>query len=78
MANRSTSSGGMRVMARSGHRADIDLETVDAVVFCGGTAWQSPGAPDIAGLARAAAKKGKVVAAICDGTVALSADRAFG
>ena len=37
---------------------DIDAEAIDAVVFCGGTAWQSPGAPDIAGLARTAARKG--------------------
>jgi putative intracellular protease/amidase len=66
-----TSSGGMRVMGDMAI-ADIDLDAVDAVVFCGGTAWQSPGAPDITRLARAAAKKGKVVAGICDGTVALA------
>lgn len=65
------SSGGMRVMADLS-MADIDVEAVDAVVFCGGTAWQSPGAPDIAKLARTAAKKGRVVAGICDATVALA------
>lgn len=66
-----TSSGGMRVMADMA-MADINLDAVDGVIFCGGTAWQSPGAPDIAKLARAAAKKGKVVGAICDATVALA------
>lgn len=65
------SSGGMRVMADLSID-QIDLEAVDAVVFCGGSAWQSPGAPDIAKLAKAAAKKGRVVAGICDGTMALA------
>lgn len=65
------SSGGMRVMADLA-MADIDVDAVDAVVFCGGTAWQSPGAPEIGWLAKAAAKKGRVVAGICDATVALA------
>ncbi len=65
------SSGGMRVMADLS-MDQVDVETVDAVVFCGGAAWQSPGASDIAKLAKSAAKKGRVVAAICDGTVALA------
>ena len=66
-----TSAGGMRVIGDFAME-DIDVEAVDAVVFCGGSAWQSPGAPDIAKLAKAAAKKGRIVAAICDGTVALA------
>ncbi|HEY9013036.1 MAG TPA: DJ-1/PfpI family protein [Devosia sp.] len=65
------SAGGMRVAADLAVE-DIELDKVDAVVFCGGTAWQSPGAPDIAKLAKAAVKKGKVVAGICDGTMALA------
>lgn len=65
------SAGGMRVAADLAIE-DIDLDKVDALVFCGGSAWQSPGAPDITKLARAAARKGKVVAGICDGTVALA------
>ena len=66
-----TSAGGMRVMADLA-MAEIDVQAIDAIVFCGGTAWQSPGAPDIARLARAATRKGRVVAGICDGTVALA------
>lgn len=66
-----TSAGGLRITPDMA-MGDIDLDGVDAVVFCGGSAWQSPGAPDIAKLAKAAAKKGKVVAGICDGTVALA------
>lgn len=66
-----TSAGGMRVMGDLAI-ANIDLDAVDAVVFCGGTAWQSPGAPDILKLARQAARKGKVVAGICDATVAMA------
>lgn len=66
-----TSAGGMKITPDMA-LADIDPDSVDAVVFCGGSAWQSPGAPDIAGLAKAAARKGKVVAGICDGTVALA------
>jgi putative intracellular protease/amidase len=66
-----TSSGGMKVTPNLAIE-DIDLETVDAVIFCGGPAWQMPGAPDISKLAKAAVKKGKIVGAICDGTVALA------
>lgn len=49
---------------------DINVETLDALIVCGGTAWQEPGAPDLTALLRAAREKGKVVGAICDGTVA--------
>ena len=66
-----TSAGGMRVTPDLAVD-EIDLDGVDAVVFCGGSAWQLPGAPDIGKLAKAAAKKGKVVAGICDGTVGLA------
>jgi len=66
-----TSAGGMRVMGDMAI-AKIDPGAVDALVLCGGTAWQSPGAPEILKLARQAARKGKVVAGICDATVALA------
>jgi len=49
---------------------EIDLDTFDALIVCGGTAWQAPGAPDIGPLLRAAHGAGKIVGAICDGTVA--------
>ena len=49
---------------------DIDVGALDALIVCGGTAWQKPGAPDLTSLLRAARDKGKVIGAICDGTVA--------
>lgn len=66
-----TSSGGMRVMPDMALEK-IDVDALDALIICGGTAWQTPGAPDISGLARSAAKRGKIIGAICDGTVALA------
>jgi len=54
-----TSSGGMKVTLDMALE-DIDPDHVDAVIFCGGPAWQSPNAPDISKLAHAAARKGKV------------------
>src|SRR5688572_25455128 len=59
-----TSSGGMKVTLDMALE-DIDPDHVDAVIFCGGPAWQSPNAPDISKLAHAAARKGKVIGAIC-------------
>lgn len=64
-----TSAGGLKVTPDTSIEA-IDLDAVDAVVVCGGTAWQSPGAPDIAPLLTAARSKGKLIGLICDGTVA--------
>lgn len=66
-----TSSGGMEVNAGLALEV-VDIGTLDAVIVCGGTAWQRPGAPDIAPLVHAAHASGKVVGAICDGTVALA------
>jgi putative intracellular protease/amidase len=64
-----TSSGGMKVVP------DLTLEDIkpaafDAIVVSGGTAWQSPGAPDLTALLRSAKDAGKVIGLICDGTVA--------
>jgi putative intracellular protease/amidase len=66
-----TSSGGMKVSP------DLALESLDpagydVLVICGGTIWQSPEAPDIAPIAKAFHAKGKTLAGICDGTVALA------
>ena len=64
-----TSMGGMKVTPDLALE-DIDLDGVDAILVCGGTAWQQPGAPDLTQLLTAAQAKDKVVGAICDGTVA--------
>jgi putative intracellular protease/amidase len=66
-----TSAGGMKVTPDVAFE-EIDVDAIDALVFSGGTAWQSPGAPEIGKIAKAAARKGKVVAGICDATVALA------
>src|SRR5690606_21429274 len=64
-----TSAGGMKVTPGIALE-DVDLDAIDAVIVCGGTAWQRPGAPDIGPLLRAARARDKVIGAICDGTVA--------
>ncbi len=63
------STGGMKVAADVALE-DIDVDALDALIVCGGTAWQQPGAPDLQALLAAAEAKGKVIGAICDGTVA--------
>jgi putative intracellular protease/amidase len=64
-----TSTGGMKVTPDLALE-DIDLSDLDALIVCGGVAWQQPGAPDLSVLLKAARQKGRVVGAICDGTVA--------
>lgn len=66
-----TSAGGMTVAADVALE-DVDLDTFDALIICGGTAWQQPGAPDISRVAQAARQRGKLIGAICDATVALA------
>lgn len=66
-----TSAGGMRVTP---HLAveEIDIGTIDAVLVNGGTIWQTPDAPDLGVLLRAARDGGKTVGGICDGVIALA------
>ncbi|MDB5539459.1 MAG: glutamine amidotransferase [Devosia sp.] len=64
-----TSSGGMTVTPELAME-ELDVAAYDAIIICGGTAWQSPGAPDIAPLLDAAKAEGKLIGLICDGTVA--------
>lgn len=66
-----TSSGGMRVMADLALE-EVEAANLDAFIICGGTIWQTPQAPDVAGISRAVLESGKVLAGICDGTVALA------
>ena len=64
-----TSTGGMKV-APDLALESLDLEQFDALIVCGGEIWQTPNAPDLTELLHAARVKGKVIGAICDGTVA--------
>jgi putative intracellular protease/amidase len=64
-----TSSGGMTVSSEL-TLEDVDPADCDAIIVCGGTAWQSPEAPDIAPLLQNAKAKGKLIGLICDATVA--------
>jgi putative intracellular protease/amidase len=64
-----TSSGGMKVMPDMAVE-DVQPEAFDAVIVCGGTAWQSANPPDVAAMLHAARDKGVLLGLICDGTVA--------
>jgi putative intracellular protease/amidase len=64
-----TSTGGMQVTPDLALE-QIEVSELDAIVVCGGEAWQKPNAPDLTAVLEAAHKDGKVVGAICDGTVA--------
>lgn len=66
-----TSSGGLRVTPDLAVE-DIDVSAIDALVVNGGTAWSQEHAPDIGGVLVAARDAGKVVAGICDATLALA------
>lgn len=64
-----TSTGGMKVTPDL-TLEDMDVDTLDALIVCGGEIWQTPSAPDLTALLTEAHRKGKVIGAICDGTVA--------
>jgi putative intracellular protease/amidase len=66
-----TSSGGMTVTPDMAVD-DVDVDTLDALVVCGGSIWSTREAPDLSRLLRSAYEHGKVVAGICDGTKALA------
>ena len=66
-----TSSGGLKVTPDLAVE-DIDVGSIDALVVNGGAAWSQPGAPDIGTVLIAARDARKVVAGICDGTLALA------
>lgn len=62
-----TSAGGMTVTPDLAAE-DVRPEAFDAVIVCGGTAWQSPNPPDIAALLHATKDKDVLLGLICDGT----------
>jgi len=65
------SAGGLRVTPDLAI-ADIDPGAMDALVLNGGTAWSAPDAPELGDVLHAARASGRLVAAICDGTLALA------
>jgi len=66
-----TSMGGLKVQPEMTFET-LDLEAIDALVISGGLIWKTPDAPAIGQAVRKAHARGKVVAAICDGTLALA------
>ncbi len=66
-----TSMGGLRAMPDTAFN-DIDLGKVRALLVIGGTIWESPAAPDITELLRAANWDQRLIGAICGGTRALA------
>lgn len=65
------SMGGMRVAA-DGAAENLRADAFDGLVLCGGTIWETEKAPDLAPVIDAFASSGKLVAAICGGTLALA------
>ena len=63
------SSGGLTVTPDLS-MAGIDVEAVDLLVVCGGTAWQSENPPDIGPLLSAFHARGRPIALICDAVLA--------
>jgi putative intracellular protease/amidase len=64
-----TSTGGMKITPDM-KLEDLDPSKLDALIVCGGAAWQKPGAPDLTELLQKTKAAGKIIGAICDGTVA--------
>ena len=62
-----TSSGGMRVTPDLATE-DVQPEAFDAVIICGGSAWQGDNPPDISVLLQATSDKGTLLGLICDAT----------
>lgn len=66
-----TSSGGMKVMPDLAVDA-IDPAQLDVLLVCGGSAWEQPDAADVTATLRSVHAAGKVVGAICAGTLQLA------
>jgi putative intracellular protease/amidase len=66
-----TSSGGMKVTPDMAV-ADIDAADIDALIVCGGSAWEQPDAPDVTAALRDVHGAGKVVGGICAATLQLA------
>ncbi len=62
-----TSTGGLRIMPDMAAE-EVKPAEFDAVIVCGGTAWQSDAPPDIAPLLHATKDSGTLLGLICDAT----------
>src|SRR5690606_16921907 len=65
------SAGGMLVSPDLAFE-NVDFRAVDALVICGGTIWKTEAAPDLTAAVRAVRSADRLVAGICDGTLALA------
>ena len=66
-----TSSGGMTVTPQLAF-ADVAPANSNALILCGGSAWQGEAPPDVSQLVADARRAGRLIGASCDGTVALA------
>jgi putative intracellular protease/amidase len=66
-----TSAAGLRVTPDIAAE-NLDPAGFDVLVVNGGVAWSQPDAPDVSAPLRGARDAGRIVAGICDGTVALA------
>ncbi|MEO7223079.1 MAG: DJ-1/PfpI family protein [Devosia sp.] len=66
-----TSMGGMKVTPDFA-LGDLEAAGCDALIVCGGGAWEQADAPDISAVLQKAAANGRVVAGICAGSYQLA------
>lgn len=66
-----TSMGGMKV-APDFALSDLDAAGYDALIVCGGSAWEQADPPDVRDVLQKAAADGKIVAGICAGSYQLA------
>jgi len=66
-----TSMGGMKVTPDFA-LGDLDAAGYDALIVCGGGAWEQENPPDITAVLRKAAADGKIVGGICAGSYQLA------
>jgi putative intracellular protease/amidase len=66
-----TSMGGLRLQPDMAVEA-LDPTDFDGIAICGGTIWETQDAPDLRPVIEAFDRAGKVIAAICAGTLALA------
>jgi putative intracellular protease/amidase len=66
-----TSMGGLRVTPDFA-LSDLDARGYDALIVCGGSAWEQDNSPDISDVLRKSEADGKVVGGICAGSYQLA------
>jgi len=66
-----TSAGGVKIVPELSVN-DIDPDSTDVVLVCGGNIWGTPDAPELTAFLQTAAKSAKVVGGICAGASVLA------